>query len=225
MKENIKSFFNEKKELFIFIGVVVLVLGTVLGISLLAKGDKSSKVANTNSTTEGTTTSTTTEKVTLPPVVYEKMILPIDGDYEIVRYYFNIDDPETLSKAVMVAANYYAESKGVSYARPDNTAFDCLAVYSGEVIDVTEDAMDGRIVVIQHDNGVVSRYSALSEVSVNIGDYVKSGAKIGVAGNSLSDATAGVHVHLELLKDNVFVNPIISYNKELTELVSDTNNK
>ena len=31
MKENIKSFFNEKKELFIFIGVVILVLGTVLG--------------------------------------------------------------------------------------------------------------------------------------------------------------------------------------------------
>lgn len=222
MKENIKRFFYEKKEIFIFVGVVVLVFGTVLGISLLARGNKDIDVVNTNTTNTTNTTESTTQTTTEPPVIYEKMILPIDGDYEIVRYFFNVDDPSTLASSVKVAPNFYQESKGVSYAKKDDKAFDCLAIYSGEVTDVTEDALDGKIVVIKHDNGVFSKYSSLSEVSVNIGDFVEAKSKIGVAGNSLADTDAGVHVHLEITKDNSYVNPMTAYNKELTELVAQT---
>ncbi len=219
MKDKILKFIKEKKEIFIFVGVVLVVFGSVLGITMIAKSG-SEPISKTidDSTTTGTTTNDDNNTNTLPPVVLEKMILPIEGDFEIVRYYFDVLDEETLPQAVIVNGGIYEESKGVSYAKADNEEFDCLTVFSGKVIDIQNDSLDGMIVTISHDEGITSVYSCLKEVTVSLDQEVSIGDKIGVSGTSLFDVDAGCHVRLEILKNNEYVNPINAYNKELAEI-------
>ncbi|MGB1109993.1 MAG: M23 family metallopeptidase, partial [Gammaproteobacteria bacterium] len=64
----------------------------------------------------------------------------------------------------------------------------------------------GNIVIIDHGNGYVTRYAHNKENLVSAGDAVKRGqiiAKLGSTGRS-----TGPHVHLEVLKDGKFINPI-----------------
>lgn len=216
MKEKIIRIFNEKKELFIFVGVVLLVFGTVLGISALARNNGVKNVAKTIEDTSSTTENTTTENITTePPIIFEKMISPIAGEYVIVRYFFDRNDNNNLVNAVRVANGFFEESKGVSFANSEGSSFSCLAVFSGEVIDVSDDPLNGKIVEIKHDDNVITRYSSLSNVSVNIGDHVTQGQIIGTSGTALADEELSSHVHLEMMNNGSYINPLDAMNNEL----------
>lgn len=56
----------------------------------------------------------------------------------------------------------------------------------------------GNVVVIDHGNGVVSRYFHLAKIDVNVGDPVAKGQVIGVVGKT--GRVSGIHVHWEVLK-------------------------
>ena len=63
----------------------------------------------------------------------------------------------------------------------------------------------GLYVIIRHPDGVESLYAHLSEVTVQNGDEVKAGDKIGTVG-ATGNATAAC-LHLELLVNGDYVNP------------------
>lgn len=88
---------------------------------------------------------------------------------------------------------------------------DVYAVADGVVSKVFADPFHGRTVEITHASGVVSRYSNLAAegISVKEGDEVKSGAKIGVIGDtSLSELADEPHLHFEVKVGEVSVNPL-----------------
>lgn len=59
---------------------------------------------------------------------------------------------------------------------------------------------DGIFVLIQHVNGVRTRYAHLEKVSVKTGDEVRQGDTIGFLGNTgAPEGTLGCHVHLEVV--------------------------
>lgn len=67
----------------------------------------------------------------------------------------------------------------------------------------------GRTVVINHGNGYKSRYAHASELYVSAGDKVERGQVIGRVGNTgRSYGKTGNHLHFELTKDGVKVNPV-----------------
>lgn len=84
------------------------------------------------------------------------------------------------------------------------------AAAAGTVSRVYSDAMLGKTVEITHEDGVVTRYSNLSDsVNVKSGDTVASGAKIGTIGDSsISELAEEPHLHLEFLVGGVSVNPL-----------------
>ncbi len=84
-----------------------------------------------------------------------------------------------------------------------------VAVLDGKVIDVEKTSIDGNVVTIEHADGYVSIYKSLdSAITVNKGDTVKAGDKIGVASSSMmSELNTGAHLHFELKKNGVYVNP------------------
>jgi len=95
---------------------------------------------------------------------------------------------------------------GVDLKSEDNKVYSVLA---GTVTDITTDDFEGTTMTIKHDNGFVSVYSSLaSETNVKVGDIVESGTLIGTASDSLdTEIATGAHLHLELLKDEVNVDP------------------
>lgn len=83
------------------------------------------------------------------------------------------------------------------------------SVCSGTVTDVYEDDLMGVTVVIDHGDGLSSLCANLSsEVTVAVGDGVLTGDIIGSVGHTaLAESSREPHLHLELLKDGVAVDP------------------
>lgn len=74
------------------------------------------------------------------------------------------------------------------------------AINKGKVILVDNHLMDGKVIVIDHGNGISSGYLHLSKFLVKEGDWVKAGQKIGIAGKT--GATEAIHLHLFIKMDN-----------------------
>ena len=219
MKEKMKRFFIEKKELLIFIGVVVFVFAAVIGIASLALNSTEGEKPNppVDDPTDDPTNSDEPDDPT--PVVADKFALPLTGDYKLVRTYFDssLSDEELVS-AVINTGSEFIESSGISYAKEDNSAFDVLAIYDGKVLSVTEDELAGATVEIQHSNDVISIYTSLTDVKVKAGDSVEQGAVIAKASTSINDTEAGVHVHLDVKVNDKYMNPTTIFGKEIDEL-------
>ena len=81
-----------------------------------------------------------------------------------------------------------------------------LAVADGTVTAVeTSRKGQGNVVEITHGGGYVTRYAHLSDIKVSRGQRVQRGrriASVGISGNSFAP-----HLHFELLKDGVYLDP------------------
>lgn len=220
MKEKIKRFLIDKKELLMFIAVVLVVFGTVITIATLALREK--PVAQEPTPNEETPVIVPTPEETAPVVVVKTFALPVIGEFNVVRTFF--DETYTndqLVNAIISNDGYMVESKGMSYAKPDNSVFDVTAIYEGTVSNVLDDELYGVTVTIKHSDEVYSVYSSLSDVSLKINDTVSKGEVIGKASTSVLDEEAKVHVHLEILVNGNYVNPLNVYGKEINDLTNE----
>ena len=110
---------------------------------------------------------------------------------------------------------HWATHQGVDLVAEEGTAVKCS--YDGTVKSVTEDSFHGTTVVISHDGGYETTYKLLDEVSLKVGDEVAEGDTIGaVSGDALAEIAQGAHLHLELSKDGVLVDPT-SYMSEIAD--------
>ena len=64
----------------------------------------------------------------------------------------------------------------------------------------------GTVVKIQHSNGLITVYAHLDSLSVKVGQKVSAGQQIGLVGNT--GRSTGPHLHFEVIKDGVKVNPL-----------------
>ena len=80
------------------------------------------------------------------------------------------------------------------------------ATADGIISDVGSDWAHGRILVISHGFGMITRYSHLNKVLVRVGQKVKRGDKIAEVGTS--GKTTGPHLHYEVRLNGIPVNPM-----------------
>jgi murein DD-endopeptidase MepM/ murein hydrolase activator NlpD len=81
----------------------------------------------------------------------------------------------------------------------------------GTVSRVYNDALLGKTVEITHEGGIVTVYANLSNTDIRVkeGDAVKSGAVIGLVGDtSLSELADEAHLHFGVKINGVSVNPL-----------------
>jgi len=84
-----------------------------------------------------------------------------------------------------------------------------FAVANGTVSKVYNNYLEGGVVEISHDNGLVSVYKSLdSNINLQVGDKVNAGDVIGNASETMAqELNTGAHLHFEMLKDGAKVNP------------------
>jgi murein DD-endopeptidase MepM/ murein hydrolase activator NlpD len=80
------------------------------------------------------------------------------------------------------------------------------ATADGVVTHAGWDAGYGRLIKIQHEFGVETRYAHLSQVRVEVGQRVSRGDRIGDMGNS--GRSTGTHLHYEIRLGGTAVNPM-----------------
>ncbi|MFE8702003.1 peptidoglycan DD-metalloendopeptidase family protein [Cytobacillus sp. FJAT-54145] len=94
--------------------------------------------------------------------------------------------------------------KGIDIARPSNRTI--KAADNGVVVFAGWDGGYGNKIIVDHNNGYRTVYAHLSSITVNVGQTVPKGSKIGVMG-STGDST-GVHLHFEIYKNGSLKNPM-----------------
>ena len=55
---------------------------------------------------------------------------------------------------------------------------------------------------------MVSVYKSLGSASIEVGDEVSLGQSIGVAGSMMTEESDGIHLHLEMIKKELLIDPL-----------------
>ena len=222
MNNNFKNFLKEKKDLLIFLGVLIVTFISVITLTTIAGNDNDKDVGGGNGSIV-VPPGDDLEPTTPEPQPEHKFQLPIKEKYVISREFFDLtSDPSILANSVISNGKTYVESRGISFKKEDNKVFDVYNVFPGEVVGVSGNAesLEGFTITIKHDNDLTSTYSSLSSVNVNVGDILTETSKIGVSGTTVKDLEAGIHVHLTLMHKTDYINPKNAIDKEISELAS-----
>jgi murein DD-endopeptidase MepM/ murein hydrolase activator NlpD len=99
--------------------------------------------------------------------------------------------------------------KGIDVAMPVGQGVP--AARDGRVTFAGEMRGYGLTVVIDHGNGLSTRYGHLSAIDVHAGDTVTAGQTIAQSGST--GRSTGPHLHFEVLDDGQPVNPMVSWAK------------
>ena len=88
---------------------------------------------------------------------------------------------------------------------PTNIGTPIVAAASGKVVYAGWHPQYGKMVDIDHGNGLVSRYAHASQVFVNEGDLVVRGQRVAAVGST--GRSTGPHLHFEVRLNGVPQNP------------------
>ena len=225
MNNNFKNFLKEKKDLLIFMGVLIITFISVISIATLTikPDDEEAGGGGGNIINPPDGTGNNDGENPVEPEPNPTFQLPIKENYVVSREFFDLEsDASVLANAVMNNGTTYVESRGISFQRDNNKVFDVYSVFPGEVVSVNgnSESLEGYTITIKHENDLTSVYSSLSSVNVEVGDIVDSDDKIGVSGTNIHDTDAGIHVHLQLLLNGKHINPKDAIGKEISELAS-----
>lgn len=80
------------------------------------------------------------------------------------------------------------------------------AVADGTIIFAEWTAATGYVIILKHDNNLISVYKHNAMLTKEQGEIVKAGEVIGTVGNT-GELTTGPHLHFELWRDGFPVNP------------------
>lgn len=87
-----------------------------------------------------------------------------------------------------------------------NTGDPIRAVKSGKVVAAGWAGNYGKMITIDHGNGMFTRYAHCSSLNVGRGDYVEAGEIIGRVGST--GRSTGSHLHFEIIINGKNVNPL-----------------
>lgn len=107
-----------------------------------------------------------------------------------------------------VVSNTYDAGKkhfAVDVTAPINTPIKSVA--NGTVIFSEWTADTGYVIIVEHDEGLLSVYKHNGSLSKEQGDIVRAGEVIASVGNT-GELTTGPHLHFELWSDGDTVNPL-----------------
>lgn len=103
--------------------------------------------------------------------------------------------------------------QGVDYTIPEGSRV--FATADGVVRDASgRSSTHGKTVVIDHGNGYETSYSHLSQINVSRGQHVRRGDIIALSGDT--GLSLSPHLHYEVRKDGMRVDPIHYFFMELT---------
>jgi len=119
-------------------------------------------------------------------------VIPVDA--EIISSFGYRRDPINKRRKLHVGLDFDAERHAP-----------VMSAAAGRVVTARRKSGYGRVVVIDHGNGLQTRYAHLQEINVKRGDLVPAGVVIATVGSS--GRTTGPHLHFEVRRDGKAIDP------------------
>lgn len=92
---------------------------------------------------------------------------------------------------------------GIDYAGSSGDPF--VAAATGTVVSAGRQGNYGNCILVDHGNGIQTRYAHASKLLVNVGQSVSQGETIGLVGST--GRSTGSHLHFEIIVNGDTVNP------------------
>ena len=139
--------------------------------------------------------------------------------------YFNQDPVKNISgfDTPVISNSFKKGHRGLDITGPIGTKI--YSILPGKVIFEGNDKKMGNIIIISHENGLISKYMHNKKNYIKVGDLIKLEkpiAEMGKTGSVLSKKE-GIHLHFELWKNGVSINPF-EYIKNLNTIDSEIKN-
>ena len=141
----------------------------------------------------------TPEQPEEPVVTQVNFIMPVNNFTSVNDYNEIMAWNDTLGR--------YSAHLAIDFFAQEGT--DVLAVYDGTVTSVESSFLQGTTVVIDHGNGLFTKYNSLADGdSVTVGQTVKQGDVIGqVSLTNRQEQASGAHVHFEVVENGQVIDP------------------
>lgn len=97
---------------------------------------------------------------------------------------------------------------GLDIAAPEGTPVESIA--AGQVAAVGDYFFNGKTVMVDHGQGLISMYCHLSEIDVALGEEVSPDSVVGKVGKT--GRVTGAHLHLSVSLNNARVDPLLFFN-------------
>ena len=99
-------------------------------------------------------------------------------------------------------SNGFHEGKSIDFGwwKNEYKGQDIMACDNGTIYKIENQTNGGNVIFIKHDNGYVSCYGHLDKISVNIGQRVAIGQKIGTMGST--GKVTGQHLHFGIYSND-----------------------
>lgn len=105
-----------------------------------------------------------------------------------------------ISRSVNFSKRHYGIDIVTAEDEPIKAALEGLVVFSGWT------SQQGHVIILQHQNNLLTAYKHCSVLLKSEGDYVEIGDPIGIVGTS-GELTDGPHLHFEVWQKGVPLNP------------------
>ena len=128
------------------------------------------------------------------------------------NYYDYKGDEKTQADSIIYYENTYIQNTGVDYT--SKSVFKVNTIADGTVTKISTDDIVGTTIKIDHGNNLISVYQSVKDVKVNEKDHVIKGQEIATSSSNNISSDLGNHLHFELYKDNILVNPETFFNSE-----------
>ncbi len=140
-----------------------------------------------------------------------------DESVKIVKDYYDYQAEAAKQESSLIYyENTYIQSSGVSYS--NGNPFDVVSILEGTVKEVKEDNILGNTITIEHNNGIVSVYQSVTNITVKAGDKINAGFVIATSSTSNISTDLENHLYFELIIDGICVNPENYYDKLISEI-------
>jgi murein DD-endopeptidase MepM/ murein hydrolase activator NlpD len=145
----------------------------------------------------------------------DQLLRQVGGDNAVVGSAPGPSVAEPLASNAAVSSGFGWRADPLTGAAAFHRGIDVRAAYGevvasaggGRVVVAETQGSYGQTVVVDHGDGLRTRYAHLSAISVRLGDQVARGDQVGEAGRT--GKATGTHVHFEATQDGRPIDPAI----------------
>lgn len=129
-------------------------------------------------------------------------------------YNYKSDSKNQESSLIMYKDTYF-QNKGVDYVSDE--LFDVVSILDGEVINIEDNEIYGKIVTIKYNDSLIIKYANVMDVLVNVGYKTSQGEIIAVSNKSKYGKDEYM-LHLEAIFKGKLIDPESLYTISVSEL-------
>lgn len=184
----------------VYTSIALLMVAIMFGYNMLTKEDSTTLVEQEE---VPVTVETNARPETMKFPFKEEQLHAV----KVLQDFYDMTASSDIRESALLVFNQtFSTSNGVSLSI-NSEPFEVVAAMSGEVKSIKLDAFVGNSITVLHANGMETRYSSVTDILVQEGDFVAQGEQIATTTANDWNPEAGIHLHFEVLQEGTAINP------------------